>query len=166
MNTVTAFVLGSVSTVAIAVSAIAFAGPGGCDRGGDGYGPGSFKEHRMGHKKGMMGERMVKKMTKKLDLTEAQQANLQALVDQTKEKREAKRESRGEKKAEMLSLLDGATLDQTKMLENINARIAERQEGAKDMVAAVAQFTDSLTPEQRATLKAHLEKRGGRGFGF
>lgn len=165
MKTVTAFIVGSVSTVAIAASAIAFAGPGGCDRGGEGYGPGSYKEHRMGHK-GMMGERMVKKMTRKLDLTEDQQANLQALVDQMKAKREAKREDRGEKKAEMLTLLDGATLDQAKMVDSINARIAERQEGVKDMVAAVAQFTDSLTPEQRATLKEHLEKRGGRGFGF
>lgn len=165
MNTVTAFVLGSVSTVAIAVSAMAVAGSGGCDRGGDGFGRGDFKEHRMGHK-GMMGERMVKKMTKKLDLTEAQQANLQSLVDGMKEKRETKVESRKDSKTEMLSLLDGATLDQTKMLENINARIAERQEGATDMVAAVAQFTDSLTPEQRATLKSHLDSRGGRGFGF
>jgi Spy/CpxP family protein refolding chaperone len=104
---------------------------------------------------------MVKRMTHKLDLNEAQVTNLtgvQQLFSQHF------KENKTKKGGELLSLLDAPSLNQAQALHIMQNRGEERKAKAPEVIAAIAQFTDSLSNEQRAQLKEmlqHFSRRAG-----
>ena len=112
------------------------------------------------------GAFMVKRMTHKLDLNEPQVANLKAMqqffIGHHKE-------NKAKQGGELLSLLDAPSLDQAQALSLLVRRGEEKRAKAPEIIAAVAAFTDSLTPEQRTKLKDTLKsfsQRGGFGKPF
>ncbi len=112
------------------------------------------------------GEFMVKRMTHKLDLNQAQVANLKAIQRLFANHHKEKKAKKG---GGLLSLLDAPSLDQAQALHIIQSRSEERKAKAPEMIAAVAAFTDSLSNEQRAKLKEalqHFPRRGGFGGSF
>ena len=118
-----------------------------------------FGKHGGMHDPAKRGEFMLKRMTHKLDLNQAQVANLKAVQQLFVNHHEEKKA----KKGGLLSLLDAPSLDQAQALHVLESRGEERKAKAPEMIAAVAAFTDSLSNEQRAKLKETLQRFSGRG---
>lgn len=99
------------------------------------------------------------RVSSELELNESQQSNLQSLIDTVMEKRGNFKENRSERKAELLAMLDSETLDQGKINALLTQKTQAVESAAPEMISAIAQFTDSLSAEQRAELKEKLGSR-------
>ncbi len=102
--------------------------------------------------------RMVERISSKLDLDDNQDAALQVFVGQLMETRELMRGSDTTTKAAFSELLSSDTFDQGKALTMINDRAATLQERAPEIVASAAVFFDGLTAEQKAQIQKFAEK--------
>ncbi|MEE9350896.1 MAG: periplasmic heavy metal sensor [Thiotrichaceae bacterium] len=126
--------LGAVLSIITLGSIGAYAGSG--EKCGFGMMGGFSSEKRAGF--------MVKRLTGKLDLSEAQVEKLKAIQQQFSERRKAMKESRN---GELLALLDAPELNQQQALSLIENRSTQRQQQAPEMIAVVADFTNSLNDE-------------------
>ncbi len=122
---------------------------------------GSHKGDRMAKH----GERMVKKVTKKLDLTDTQQVALKELQQTVQSKMQIMREGREQNKQAMLDLF-GEQFDQQTALKLMQEKAAKMNANAPETVAAFANFYDSLDEQQQKKVVKFIEKRGGKRFGL
>jgi Spy/CpxP family protein refolding chaperone len=109
---------------------------------------------------------MVKRMTHKLDLNETQVTHLKAVQQLMSQHHKAKKE---QGRGELLSLLDAPELDQNQALSLLENRTEQIKQNAPEMIAAIADFTNSLSAEQRTELKQvvkNFPNRGGFGKHF
>ena len=109
------------------------------------------------------GEYMFNKVSKKLDLNEAQQVNLSALQDKVKTKMQMLHQNKAQRKGNILALL-GDEFDQTQAMSLLETRSAKMNDNAPEMIAAFANFYDSLDATQQQEVRQFMSKRGGRGF--
>ncbi len=152
MKKASKIILGSVLVVTAAGTLKVFAGSGeGCH----------FRGHGGPFASGMIMGRMTERVSSELDLTATQKGNLDALVKEITAIRSEAISHRDERKAELLSLLDSPTLDQARVLNLVTEKAQKVETVAPEIIAAIAAFTDSLTPEQ----KTHLHERIDQGFG-
>ncbi|MFK8081614.1 MAG: Spy/CpxP family protein refolding chaperone [Granulosicoccus sp.] len=107
---------------------------------------------------GKMGDRMVSKITKKLDLDEQQANALQALQAEIRETRELMRGNLDADGQTLGDLLGAETFDQGAALGMITARTTALQAQGPDLVAAAALFFDGLDAEQKQELNEHVER--------
>jgi Spy/CpxP family protein refolding chaperone len=126
--------------------------------------------HRFGHHgPGDKADWMVNKVTAELKLDEAQQAKLKAIKDELLSVRKEWVEQREESRSTALALLDKPALDRQQAIDLINGHTQFVEQKAPEIVAAVGEFYDSLTPEQQQTLREHVQKRmehrGGHHWG-
>ncbi len=118
--------------------------------------------YEQGHKGGN-SEKMLKRMAKKLNLTEQQQTDLKALYDSKKETREQKRESR-KSLHDSIRNLDPKAADYATRLNEVKQQAGlAAQTKIDDMMQMRTQMQAILTPEQYAQMKEMKEKRGKRG---
>ena len=110
-----------------------------------------------------MKTRLVDRAASKLDLDEAQKAKLGTLADQVQAQRKAFIGNAADPRAELQALMAGATFDRTKASALIEGKVAAVQTQSPAVVAALADFYDSLKPEQQAKLREFMAKRGHRG---
>lgn len=110
-----------------------------------------------------MKTRLVDRAASKLDLDEAQKAKLGTLADQVQAQRKAFIGNTADPRAELQALMAGATFDRTKASALIEGKVAAVQTQSPAVVAALADFYDSLKPEQQAKLREFMAKRGHRG---
>lgn len=130
--------------------------------GGFGHGWGGDR----GHMAAMMAERMMSHATKELDLTETQQANLQALQQKVLSLRTEARTGKKETRQELMQQLLQPTLDQEHMMTLVRDRLQMAEQKAPEVIAALAVFSDSLTADQKNIIKEKIEKhKGGHGKG-
>lgn len=109
---------------------------------------------------GHMGERIVNKITKKLDLNEQQVASLESLKLEISETREL---MHGDTNKQMLKDLIGAdTFDQGAAMEMITKRTTAMQTQGPELVAATAQFLDGLNAEQKQEVRDLMDRWGSR----
>jgi Spy/CpxP family protein refolding chaperone len=141
MKTASKWIIASVGGIAL-ISTLAVAGPGFKDRG-----------------QGMFGQWMIERMTDNLELNEAQVAKLNSVRDAITDARKKMREGNRDKRDEMLALLEQPTLDQQKALAMLTERGDALKAEAPRVIAAVAGFYDSLTPEQQQTLRETIKER-------
>ena len=115
---------------------------------------------------GRIGERMVSKLTKKLDLTEQQATALDSLKLEIQETRNLMRGNLDSQSQTIKELVSAETFDQGAALEMITARTTALQTQAPELVAAAAAFFDVLDNEQKQELSDMMnrfsERRGGR----
>lgn len=115
---------------------------------------------------GKMGDRMISKITKKLDLNEQQATALDSLHSELRETRELMRGNLGADGQTLGDLLGAETFDQGAALEMITTRTTALQAQGPELVAAAAQFLDGLNAEQKEELSKHVgrfsERRGKR----
>jgi Spy/CpxP family protein refolding chaperone len=104
-------------------------------------------------------EHIVQRVTEELELNPSQHQQLVALKDTLLATRQAVRGDRGELRGEMMQLLDAPHLDRDAAVALITSRAGAVQQHAPDVVNAVGDFHDSLSPEQRAELREHIEER-------
>jgi len=108
-------------------------------------------------------EFILKLMTGKLDLNETQVEKLKAVQQQFAAQHQA---MKIKYRAQFLSLLDAPELNQSQALSLLESRGEQMRKNAPEMIATLAEFTDSLSNTQRAELKQMLEKfSNSGGFG-
>lgn len=146
------------TTAVLALSAGAYAEWGergeGCDHGPMG------KHRMMG---GMMGdpEHRLHKMAKFLDLSDEQQAQMEAYIAPLKDAHKARREAHEQLHQDFRQAVDeGATDAQLRALaEQLGQMVAQ---GAMTRVKTMQYFKSILTPEQLEKLEKMKEMRGPR----
>ena len=138
MNHLRKIIIGAITVTTITVGASAFAGRGDGD-----------------HK-----ERMIERISSKLELTDTQSAALQKFAEELTETRELMRGNGTDLRTEMISLMEADAFDQGKALTMINDRTSAIQANAPELVAAAAVFFDGLSAEQKAQVQEFTEKRG------
>ncbi len=100
-------------------------------------------------------EWMVKKISKKLELSDFQKENLMILKEELIETNKEMRNGR----EGILGMLQQPTIDRGKALAMIYERTDAVRERAPQIVEAIGNFYDSLTPEQREELREHVAER-------
>lgn len=111
-------------------------------------------------------EFIINRVSSKLDLNEVQKQNLIALKDTVREQRKLHKPKNP--RQELINLLSVPVLDETKILTLIEARTTEFNLAAPTVVTAIANFTNSLSNEQRQkmiNIINNFSKRRGGHFG-
>lgn len=144
MKKVTKIVLGSVATVIAVVGISGFA----------------MAKH-YGGSHGMMGEFMIYKLDKQLELNDSQVNQLKSIQEYVKTKH-AEHEKE-DHKAEIKKMLSQPVLDQQQIISMMDEKMQEMRSNAPEMISKIAAFTDTLSTEQRAELIEMMDKMGHRG---
>lgn len=110
-----------------------------------------------------MKTRLVDRAAGKLDLDEAQKAKLGVLADQMQAQRKAFIGSAADPRADLQAVISGPTFDRAKATTLIEGKVGAVQTQSPAVVAAMADFYDSLKPEQQAKLRSFMDRRGHRG---
>jgi Spy/CpxP family protein refolding chaperone len=125
-------------------------------------------DHKKGHRyeqgnKGEHSERMLKRLSKKLDLTEQQQTDLKALFDNKKEASEGKHASR-QALHDAVRNLDPSAADYASKLAQVKQQAGLAAQNKIDNMMEMRQSLQSiLTPEQFTKMQAFKEKRSEHG---
>ncbi|SMN02342.1 hypothetical protein SPONN_871 [uncultured Candidatus Thioglobus sp.] len=111
----------------------------------------------------LLTRHLKKNLTKKLTLNETQKVELNQLTESLattfKAGKKSFRALRTTGLNDILSLLEANKLDQEEALKMVQAHLATIESHAKEMISSAADFTDSLTAEQREKLKKIIERR-------
>lgn len=108
--------------------------------------------------------RMVDKVGSKLELDAAQKAKLGVLADRLREQRNALVEGSADPRAELAAMIAGPTFDRAKAKALIDGKLAAVHTKSPEVVAAMADFYDSLKPEQQARVREFMASRGRHGW--
>jgi periplasmic protein CpxP/Spy len=104
---------------------------------------------------------MVDRVGSRLELDEAQKAKLGVLADGLREQRNALAGSTTDPRAEVQSLVAGATFDRAKATALVEAKTGALSSKSPEVIAALADFYDSLKPEQQAKVREFMSGRRG-----
>ena len=104
--------------------------------------------------------RAVERVAAKLELDAAQKAKLGVLVDRLQEQRAALRGATDPRK-ELASLVSDSTFDRWHAQDLINAKLAAVRDKSPQVVAAMADFYDSLKPAQQKTVREFVQRGSG-----
>ncbi|KNZ33583.1 MAG: hypothetical protein AD742_05295 [Methylibium sp. NZG] len=107
-------------------------------------------------------ERMLERAGKELQLDAAQKQKLGVVFDKMREQRNALVGSTTNPRAEIGTLIAGATFDKAKAQTLIEQKTGALREKGPEVIAATADFFDTLKPEQQQKVREFLNKRGGR----
>lgn len=114
----------------------------------------------------MRTERAIEWVSSELSLTEEQQAKLAFVAEDLSKFREEMRKDREEMKKDILNLIGSNEINQAKILELIEAKQKQVDDFAPQIVAKIADFHESLTPEQKKKLADEINNHShGEGFG-
>ncbi len=149
MKKATKVVLVSLVGLGIVGGAAAYAGSKGRCGFGHGYGHG-------GHR---MGGHMLEHISDRMDLSVEQEEKLDNVFDEVRQMRREIMRDRKENMQDIVSLLDAEKLDQDKVLALFNEKTDTVKQHAPEIVAAMAEFSDSLTPEQKQHVREMMERR-------
>ena len=111
---------------------------------------------------GNRAERMIERVSERLELDDNQLAALESLAIEMRETRELVRGDGGELRQSVRDLVTADTLDQGAALALIERRTSAVQTQAPALVAAAAVFLDGLSPEQKGDIEAFLDRMGRR----
>ena len=103
--------------------------------------------------------RLVEKVGDRLDLNQEQSARLNDLAQHLLQLRQEVWDERKQGKDLLLALLAEPTLDQQQVLALVSEKTQLVNDTAPEVVAKVAEFTDSLTAEQKQELVDKLSKQ-------
>jgi Spy/CpxP family protein refolding chaperone len=109
-------------------------------------------------------ERFIDRASSKLDLDAAQKARLALLADALQAQRAALLAGGADPRAELQSLVAGPQFDRAHALALVESKTGALRDKAPAVVAAMADFYDSLRPEQQQKLRELMAR--GRGHGW
>jgi Spy/CpxP family protein refolding chaperone len=109
-------------------------------------------------------ERLVERAGKELQLDAAQQAKLGVVFDKMREQRNALVGSSANPRAELRSLVSGERFDKARAQALVDEKTNTVRAGSPGTIDALADFYDSLKPEQQAKLREFMDKRGHGGW--
>ena len=105
--------------------------------------------------------RMRDKVAEKLDLSTPQRQKLTVLVDQLLVVRKGVRGESADPRSEFSTLISGDTFDRTKAQGMLDEKTRALQADGPATITALADFYDSLDPQQQAKVREKLEPRHG-----
>jgi Spy/CpxP family protein refolding chaperone len=141
-----------------ALSATVLAGGlAACGSRGEHRPGGGWSEERITEMRG----KAIEKVSEKLELNEAQKQKLGVLADEMLAQRKAIRGDTANPRAEMQALIAGDKFDRSRAQTLLEQKTQAVQAGGPRVIAAMADFYDSLTPAQQAQVREKMEKRGG-----
>jgi periplasmic protein CpxP/Spy len=109
-------------------------------------------------------ERAVAHLGRRLDLDDGQKAKLGVLADRLREQRNALVPAGSPApRAEFAALFAGSTFDRTQAQALVTAKTAAIGSKAPDVIAALGDFYDSLSPAQQEKVRGYMNRgRHGR----
>ena len=125
--------------------------------GGPGMRHGQMDGQSMTETRGKMLERMGSKLT----LDAAQKQKLEKLADTMQVQRKALMGDSANPRAAMQALVAGDKFDRTGAQTLVDSKVRAVQAGSPEMIAAMADFYDSLRPDQQAQVREMMNKRRG-----
>ncbi|WP_159912394.1 Spy/CpxP family protein refolding chaperone [Pantoea sp. 18069] len=109
-----------------------------------------------------MREKMVGRITGKLDLDGAQQLKLQALADALQAQRSAFMGAQtADPRVQIQALVSGETFDSAAAQTLIDDKMRAVQSHSPAVVAAMAEFYNSLRPAQQQQVRDFMQRRPG-----
>jgi len=105
-------------------------------------------------------DKMVDKAASKLDLNEEQKKRLSVLGDKLFEQRTALIGQSSSPRAEMKALVAGEKFDAVRAQTLVNEKTAALQAKSPEVIAALADFYNSLNPLQQQKVRDYMEGRG------
>lgn len=107
--------------------------------------------------------KMVDYAGKKLDLNEAQKQRLSVLAGKLREQRSALMGAGADPRTEIKALVAGDKLDKTKAQALIDDKTGAIKTKSPEVIAAAADFYDSLNPAQQQQIRELMNRRRGWG---
>ncbi|MCP4237542.1 MAG: periplasmic heavy metal sensor [Aestuariibacter sp.] len=104
-------------------------------------------------------EFITKRVTKKLDLDETQQQNLQVLATDMLQLMEELKSGREAHMDQVQQMLSAPVLDQSAALKMIEQKTQAVNDRAPATIASLALFLDSLNPDQKSQLQSFVSDR-------
>ena len=108
-----------------------------------------------------MRDRVIERATKELKLDDAQKQRLEGLADKVRQQRMALTAGATDPRDEMRALVAGTRFDRERAQAFIEGKTAAVRTQSPEVVAAAADFYDSLRPEQQAQVREFMDKRRG-----
>lgn len=109
-------------------------------------------------KDGERAERMVNRITEKLNLDVTQQQALENLKNEVVAKRTQTKEQLQTTREQMLDMVVAEDFDEARALEIFNQRTLVMQASAPEVVNAMGVFLDTLDAEQKSDVREMIEK--------
>jgi len=106
-------------------------------------------------------DKFVDRAAGKLNLDAAQKAKLSAVALALREQRKALIPAGSAPRADMQSLVAGPTFDRAKAAAMVEAKLGAVSLKSPAVLAAAADFYDSLKPEQQAQVRDFMSRRRG-----
>jgi Spy/CpxP family protein refolding chaperone len=106
--------------------------------------------------------KMVERVSSKLELNEDQKKRLTALADKLHEQRAALVGQNKDPRAEVQALVAGEKFDKVRAQALVTEKTAAIQGKSPEVIAALADFYDSLNPTQQQKVREFMQHRGGR----
>lgn len=111
-------------------------------------------------------DRMLKHMYVEIDATEAQKQKLDPIAKQAVKDLQPLREKSREARLKSVELLAADKIDRGAIEKARAESMRAADATSKRFTQALADFAEVLTPEQRKTLAARMQRRGGRRGGM
>lgn len=145
------------SLIGVAVAALLAGGLAACGHRGADHAHGPASAERVAEWRG----KAVERVSRKLELDAEQKRKLEVLADKLVAQRAAMIGQTTDPRGEMKALVAGATFDRTRALTLAGEKTRVLQAATPEVIGALADFYDSLNPQQQAEVREFLDKRGG-----
>jgi Spy/CpxP family protein refolding chaperone len=102
---------------------------------------------------------MIDRVSRELTLDDAQKQRLGVLADKLREQRLALVGSTTDPRAEFQALVTGTTFDRARAQALVESKTNAVRTKSPEVIAAMADFYDSLRPEQQQKVREFMAKR-------
>lgn len=134
-------------------ASIVLGGLTACSSGGPHSGP--MNAEKMSQVRG----KLVARVSSKLDLDQAQKHKLDILADKLDAQRTAFVGKTQDRRAEMQTIVAGSTFDRAHAQAMVDETTRALQTNSPDVIAALADFYDSLNPSQQQKVREMMQHR-------
>lgn len=137
-------------------ASILVGGLSACSHHGHGYGMGMSDSDRAEFR-----VKMLDRVASKLDLNADQKQRLGVLADRLQEQRAALMGKTTDPRAEVRGLIAGEKFDRARAQSLVTEKTAALTSKSPEVIAAMADFFDSLTPAQQTKVRDAMQGRHG-----
>lgn len=152
---------------AAAAAVLATSALAGCGHHGGGHWLGAGADGRPPMTDAQRAERrdrMVERVTQRLQLDAGQQQRLRTLLDTLQAQRQAVMPDGRAPRDELKGLIAGPQFDRSAAQTLLDGRLSAVRGAGPQVIAAFGDFYDSLRPEQQQQVRAFLERGGHAGW--
>ncbi|MFN6995551.1 MAG: Spy/CpxP family protein refolding chaperone [Aquincola tertiaricarbonis] len=145
-------------------ASVLFGGLSACAAGGygGGHGRGDWSQQSP-EERAARQAKMLERVASRLELDAAQKAKLDTLASTFQAQRAAVMGGTGPR-TELQSLIAGSSFDRNRAQVLLQQKTQAMQAGGPQVINAMADFFDSLRPDQQQKVRDFMNRRGGRGM--